>query len=153
MSREEEKESYERGVFLEFAKMAKLNINYETIKKGNEENNEPDILCEFMGKEWVGFELGRLTDTKLRKSINRWEPKNGEYIRTRDRSKEITKKKLSRKYNSSFPTELILYKENPIITPDNVIILTIQPICQSIAHNYKKIWYMGKEIEVLYEED
>ena len=152
MSREKEKETYERDVFLEFIKMAKLNIDHESIKKGNEDNNEPDILCELVSKETVGFELGRLTDSKLRKAINRWEPKNAEYIRTRDRSKEITKNKLNRKYNTSFPTELILYRENPIITPDNVIIPTIKPICQSIAHNYNKIWYMSKEIEILYEK-
>ena len=67
-------------------------------------------------------------------------------------AKEITKNKLNRKYSASFPTELILYKETPIITPDNIIIPTIKPICQSISHNYNKIWYMGKEIEILYEK-
>ena len=152
MNREKEKEDYERNVFLKFANLVELDIDYGSIRKGSKSNNEPDILCKFMSNELVGFELGRLTDAKLREMINRWEPRNGEYIRTRDHSKEITRKKLKRKYSASFPTELILYKESPIITPDNVILATIKPICQSIVHNYKKIWYMSKEIEILYEK-
>jgi len=151
MKREEQKETYEREIFLAFINMTNLDIDRESIKKGNEKNNEPDILCKLSSNEWVGFELGRLTDSKLRKAINSWEPVNGEYIRTRDRSADITKNKLNKKYNTQFPTELLLYKENPIITPDNVIIPTIKPMCQTSHHYYSRIWFMGKSVEILYE--
>jgi len=151
MSREETKESYEKEVFLNFVKMTNLHVNYETIKKGSENNNEPDIICKLKSNKWVGFELGRLTDKNLRQMVNKWEPINGEYLRTKDNSEEITNKKLNSNYSTEYPTELILYKENPIITPDNVIIPRIKPMCQKTHHNYSKIWFMGNDIELLYE--
>jgi len=152
MNREEQKEIYEKEVFLSFVKMANLDIDINSIKKGNENNKEPDILCKFNNGNWVGYELGRLTDSRLRETINSREPKNGEYIRTRDRSNDITKNKLSKKYSEQYPTELLLYRENPMITPDNVIITTIKPTCES-NHNYHKIWFMGDNIEILYENN
>jgi len=88
-------------------------------------------------------------DEKLAVIANRWEPINGEFTWTSDPSKRITKNKLSKKYNVPFPVELLLYKEHPIITPDDVIIPTIKPVCQ-IRHNYTRIWFMGSTIEVLY---
>lgn len=149
MNRQAEKDVYEREVFLKFLEMANLNIDRETVKNGDPHRNEPDILCEFVSGKWIGFELGRLTDPRLRQAVNRWKPVNGEYIRTNDPSRQIAKNKLSKKYDVTFPVELLLYKEYPIITPDNVILPTIKPLCQ-IKHNYSRVWFMGKNIELLY---
>lgn len=129
--------------------MANLDIDHKTIKNGDAEKKEPDILCKFISGEWIGFELGRLTDPILRQAVNRWEPVNGEYIRTSDPSRQIAEKKLNKKYGVTFPVELLLYKEYPIITPDNVILPTIEPACH-IKHSYSRVWFMGKSIELLY---
>jgi hypothetical protein len=152
MNREVEKNTYERGIFLKFLEMENLNIDHESIKNGNANEDEPDILCKFISGEWVGFELGRLTDPIIRKAVNRWEPINGEYIRTNDPSHKIAKKKLRKKYDVTFPVELLLYKEHPIITPDNVILPAIKPVCR-IKHNYSRVWFMGDSIELLYERN
>jgi hypothetical protein len=149
MNRETEKNIYERGIFLKFLEMANLDIDHETIKNGNANEDEPDILCKFISGEWVGFELGRLTDPRLREAVNRWNPINGEYIRTSDPSRQIAENKLSKKYGVTFPVELLLYKEHPIITPDNVILPTIEPVCH-INHSYSRVWFMGNSIELLY---
>ena len=49
-----------------------------------------------------------------------------------------------------YPVELLLYKENPIITPDNVILPTIRPVCD-MKHKYRRVWLMGDSVELLYE--
>jgi hypothetical protein len=97
-----------------------------------------------------GYELGRLVDPELAKAINRWEPRNAEYIRTSDPSAEIARRKIRKTYSVSFSVELLLYRANSIITPDDVVIPTLSPVC-NVKHNYTRVWYMGDGVEVLYE--
>ena len=139
MDRENEKSEYERKVFLHFLTLSGLDIKEDSIINGSPNKEEPDILCAYLDGKAVGFELGRLTNPELAAEVNSWDPENGKYIRTRDHSGEITRKKLDRRYNVSFPVELLLYRENPIITPEDVIIPTIKPICESHQHGYKRV--------------
>ncbi len=151
MNRERTKKEYEKAIFLHFLSLSNLEIATDSITSGNPNKQEPDILCKYIKGGTVGFELGRLTDPILSAEVNAWEPENGKYIRTKDHSGKITRKKLTREYQVSFPVELLLYRENPIVTPENVIIPSIRPICGSIQHGYKRIWFMGKTVEVIYE--
>ena len=150
MTREAQKAAYEREVFVRFLELAGLEVSRDSTVNGNATQNEPDLLCEYINGERVGFELGRLIDPNLAQAANRWEPRNGEYIRTSDPSGDIAQRKIKRTYSVSFPVELILYKENPIITPENVILPTIRPLCQ-MNHQYRRIWFMGNNVELLYE--
>ena len=49
-----------------------------------------------------------------------------------------------------YPVQLPLYKENPIITPHNVILPTICPVCH-MKHKYRRVWFMGDSVELLDE--
>ena len=150
MSRETRKAEDERTVLGGFLERSGVQIDRASIRSGNAALNEPDLICMYVGGGDVGFELCRLTDPNLRRSVNRWEPVNGEYVRTCDPSAEIARRKLEKTYSVQFPVQLLLYKESPIITPDNIIILTIKPLCGR-RHGYTTVWFMGKNIEVLYE--
>lgn len=130
--------------------LAGLEVSRNSIVNGSATQNEPDLLCEYTTGEKVGFELGRLIDPNLAQAVNRWEPKNGEYIRTNDPSGTIAKQKIKKIYSVSFPVELLLYKEYPIITPDNVILPTIRTVCR-MNHKYHKVWFMGNSVVLLYE--
>lgn len=150
MTREDQKAAYEREVLERFLDFSGLEVIRDSIVNGNATQNEPDLLCEYINGERVGFELGRLIDPNLAQAVNRWEPKNGEYIRTSDPSGAIAQRKIKQTYSVSFPVELLLYKENPIITPDNIILLTIRPVCR-MNHQYRRVWFMGDSVELLYE--
>ncbi len=150
MSREENKAKYEKNIFLTFLKASNLSINENTIRSGKHNQKEPDLLCEFKNGEHVAFELGRIRDPILSAAVNSWSPVNGEYIRTKDPTETIVIKKLKKKYEVLSPIELLLYKEAPIITPNDVLIPTIKSLCTSINHNYNRIWFMSNEIELLY---
>jgi len=150
MTREAKKAAYERVVFEKFLDLTGLEVSRNTVVNGNATQSEPDILCEYTNGDKVGFELGRLINPNLAQAVNQWEPKNGEYIRTSDRSGAIAKRKIKKIYSVSFPVELLLYKENPIGTPDNVIIPTIRPVCY-MNHKYHRVWFMGISVVLLYE--
>lgn len=150
MTREAQKAAYERKIFEKFIALAALDINRDSIAGGNATKKEPDFLCEYISGEKVGFELGRLIDPNLAQAVNRWEPINGEYIRTRDFSGIIARRKIKQTYSIAFPVELLLYKESPIITPDSVILPTIRPMCR-LNHRYRRIWFMSNLVELVYE--
>lgn len=142
MTREDRKANYERRVFERFLDGSGLPVKRSSIIKGRAASNEPDLIGELISDERVGFELGRLVDPTLAKAMNRWKLRDSEYIRTSDPSRAIARKKIKQTYSVPFPVELVLYKENPIITPDSVIIQTIRPICH-IRHKYRRVWFMG----------
>lgn len=150
MNREAQKTLYEREVFGKFLNVSGVDIDRDSIQTGNPNKKEPDILCQYTSGKKVGFELGRLVDPNLMRTVNQWEPKNGEYIRTSDPSTFIAQKKIKKTYSVSFPVELLLYKELLIITPDDVILPSIRPACY-LKHQYHRVWYMGSSLEVLYE--
>jgi hypothetical protein len=81
--------------------------------------------------------------------VNRWKPVNGEYVRTTDPTTDITRRKLDKSYLVEFSVELLLYKEQPIVTPDNVIIPRIVLECRRL-HAYARVWYMGSTLALIY---
>ena len=91
---------YEKEIFFNFLKLSGLKIETESVINGNPNKQEPDILCKYINGENIGFELGRLTDPLLSSVSNSWDPRNGEYIRTRDHSGDITSKKLNNAYSN-----------------------------------------------------
>lgn len=149
MDREEEKSAYQLEVFDQFLSRAPVKVETSSIRTGNANAREPDVLCVVADGTQVGFELGRITDPTLAALVNQWEPKNAEGTWTTDPSVTIVRRKLGKRYQVSCPVELILYTEQPLITPDDVLLPTIQPECQS-DHGYSRIWFMGQSIEVLY---
>lgn len=151
MTRQAQKATYEREVFSSFLDRSGLDINRDSIHSGDPALQEPDLICDYTGGKKTGFELGRLIDPNLAKVVNRWEPRNAEYVRTSDPSAEIARKKIKKKYAVAFPVELLLYKEHPIITPDDVILPTIEPVCH-MNHKYSRVWFMGDSIKLLYHE-
>jgi hypothetical protein len=150
MTREERKATYERGVFERFLDASGVPVKRVSLIQGRAAQNEPDLIGELISGERVGFELGRLIDPILAEAMNRRALESGAYIRTSDPSRAIARKKIKQTYSVPFPVELVLYTEDPIITPDDVIIPTIRPVCR-MRHKYRRVWFMGDSVETLYE--
>jgi len=47
MNREDEKAEYEKDVFYEFLGRSKLEIDRDSVKNGDPNQQEPDLLCRF----------------------------------------------------------------------------------------------------------
>lgn len=92
----------------------------------------------------VAFELVSITDSKIAQ-VNAGFVQPGEtHFYTSDPSERIIRSKLNKKYISEHRIELLIYTDQLVITPDDVIIPTIRPWIASIEHPFKSVWYMGE---------
>lgn len=57
------KEPYERAIFLQFAKLNGLIVDEATLRAGNADLQEPDVICDVAGLGAVGFELRRIAES------------------------------------------------------------------------------------------
>ena len=95
----------------------------------------------------IAFELVSLTDPMIAK-LNAAGPKFfwGAFS-TSDPSERIIRKKLHKSYETTARRiDLLVYTDGQLITPDDVIVPTILPWFDVIAHQFSCIWFMG-EIE------
>lgn len=140
MRSEQAKGAEEIKVFLRFLQAVELPIAASSIEK--RDPPEPDLRCVHATDGPVAFELAELCDSNLAKAIA---ARSEAYIRTSDPSARIISKKLRRKYTTNLPIELLCYTNGRIITPDNVIILTVAPYLQSWRHIFRRVWLLGRK--------
>jgi hypothetical protein len=107
LTRVAEKEAFELSVFNEFAKAAHLPVN----SPENSKPPRPDIRCLIDGDEhW--FELGRITDTKLAKTISvEWpkDPKPFSFAQKEPFVRIIKKKAKAQYQTDGRPLDLVLH--------------------------------------------
>ena len=140
MSSEYAKGEHEKAIFLRFLEASQLPIFRDSVEK--RAPPEPDIHCRHESEGALAFELVELCDPNLAKSIA---DASESYLRTSDPSLKIVSKKLSRKYESDAPIELLCYTEDRIITPDNVILPTIEPLLRAWRHVFRRAWLLGRK--------
>lgn len=145
MSHESEKKRHEKVVFCEFVTRSHCGVVEHSIVSGDHIKKEPDILCRTDSNNALGFELCGITDKNLMQVQKRWEPKNGEYIRTSDPVHKIVSEKLEKVYAVSCPVHLLIYR-NYVGTPDSLIVEQVQQTCEKARHSFASIWYMGREL-------
>jgi len=150
MNRESRKSEYQRSRFLLFLERSGVNIARDSIRDGIAARKEPDLICKYTDGSEVGFELGRIVDPMLSEVLNLKEPRNGEVTVTTDSSEAIVRRKLGKTYEVPFPVELLLHREDPNISTDDMIVPTIRPLCKE-EHGFVRVWYMGNAVECLYE--
>ena len=140
MRSERDKGDDEIDAFLRFVKAANLSIDVSTIEKRNPP--EPDLRCVHEVDGAIAFELVELCDPKMAKAQAEL---SGAYIRTSDPSTGIIAKKLSRKYKTNLPIELLCYTNGRIVTPDSHILLRVRPYLRSWRHVFRRAWLMGRK--------
>jgi hypothetical protein len=140
MRSEQSKGTDEIDVFLRFIRAANLPVVPGSVEK--RPPPEPDLRCIHSVDGKVAFELVELCDPNMARAISSL---SEGYIRTSDPSPRIVSKKLRRKYKTDLPIELLCYTNGRIVTPDNVIIPTVQPYLQSWRHTFRRAWLMGRK--------
>jgi hypothetical protein len=103
------KEAFELSTFVEFAKSAHLPVEAPE----NAKSPRPDILCQIGGEEhW--FELGRITDTDLARTISIPWPKDPtpfSFAQKEPLLRIIEKKAAAHYETNGRPVDLVLYFE------------------------------------------
>jgi hypothetical protein len=107
LTNDEEKEASELAVFRDFAKATGLAVLTST----NAKPPEPDIRCNIDGGVYW-FELGRITDPKLARAINRPKDLKAFSFDQKEPFVSIIQKKTKARYDvQGGPVDLVLYFE------------------------------------------
>lgn len=154
MRTEADKAGHEEKVFREFAsRVTRLRLDPGSIEKRSPP--EPDILCRDADQGFIAFELVELCDPNLAAEITRI-TKSGDTdpaaIWTSDPSGMVFTKKLSRRYQTDHPVELLCYTAGRIVTPDDGIIAELQHLAVAVAQSpFRRIWLLGDDCHLAYE--
>lgn len=140
---EAEKRKKEMRVFRDFLNKTKLGIDSDSIRSGDPENREPDIMVEAQSGSWIGYELTELCDSGLAEAVSGM---HSAAIWTDDPSARILDNKLSKSYLDGVDVNLLIYWDGRTITPDDVAIPTLKNELRGYnGSSFKEIWYLGEE--------
>jgi hypothetical protein len=134
-------------IFLEFIRSGNLSFDPSSVQKRNPP--EPDILCRATNGEDVAFELVEICDHNLARNRE-----HGAYIRTSDPSFDIVKNKLSKRYVTEAPIELLCYINGRVVSPDSFIAERVAVLFSETVFQYRRVWLFGRrEVRLLWEQN
>ncbi len=137
------KQKSEQAAFARF--VGRLGESDQWLSVSSRPEPEPDLLCIHATRGPVAFELVSLTDPSIAKIQAAGSKAWQEAFSTTDPSTRIVRNKLGKTYTSSARhIELLIYTDGQIITPDDMIVPTILPWFDAIAHSFSRIWFMGE---------
>ena len=155
MRNEQDKARVEKGVFREFAKRAGLRLVPQSIRKGDPDQGEPDILCEAEGEGPLAFELMELCAPDLARAMTAAE-KTGRGVFTwvgHNLESEIPKKR-DKIYRVDCPLELLLYTNGRAPLPDEVLRAKAEAVVPTLQRKFRRVWLLGSEsLELLFDRD
>lgn len=138
------KQQNEQRVFSRFAE--RLGTRSEWIGVESRLEPEPDLLCTHTTDGLIAFEVVSLTDPMIAELQAAGAKAFQGAFSTSDPSERIIRNKLHKSYQTSAGhMELLIYTDAQLITPDDVIVLTILPWFDAISHQFKRIWFMGEQ--------
>lgn len=143
---EQDKAEIELAVFREFLLASGLAIDPGSLRKGNPNDGEPDVLCE-ISSEPIAFELAEscapefpaaaAAAAKSEFGINfSW----GE-----DVSQYTLRNKLQKRYSVSYPLHLLLYAGRSAL-PDESIIGKLEPELENGLGQFESVWFFGERV-------
>lgn len=138
-----DKQQQEQAVFDKFVRRLGTDRVWHCVCSQPEP--EPDLLCTHVGEGLIAFELVSLTDEKIAQVQAAGSRAWNKAFWTADFSAVNIRNKLGKKYTTSaVRIELLVYTNGQIIPPDDVIIPTIKPLFDEVAHPFKRVWFMGE---------
>ena len=149
MATEYEKGLVELSIFEGFAEKAGLKIVSGSAKKTDPNKGKPDLFC-VIDTEPVYFELTEACAPDFVAATN-GSKRNGIISNWgNDVSEETVKKKLEKIYQVNGPVELLVYTAGRTGLADEVIIAKIQQVLNSGHGQFRRIWFYGENIKILY---
>jgi hypothetical protein len=138
-----EKQLNEQAAFMRF--IDRMGDKPDWTEVTSRPEPEPDLLCRHVQRGEVAFELVSLTDPRVAKVQAAGPKASTSVFYTADPSERIVRNKLHKNYVTNVDQlELLIYTDGQIITPDDIIIPTIEPLFDAIDHPFKRVWFMGE---------
>ncbi len=148
MTREQEKASREKQIFLDFIKESCLPIDAASVESRSP--SEPDILCRHEEEGFIAFELVELCDQEIAwtnaKAIRSEKGVSDFLWSAPDSFRQKIYKKLKKKYKTEHPIELLCYTDVRICTHDEAVIEIIQEIIGDKGFGpFRRVWLLGDD--------
>jgi hypothetical protein len=149
MGTEQEKGEIEVSVFREFIAQSRLPIVPTSVKKCIGQA-VPDIQCEFIGGELVAFELVEVCSSELAEKIA-YARAGGVFptMAVNSPVQKIIGNKISKRYQTELPIELLCYTNGRIIDPDDAILEYLRSALKKEAIcPFRRVWLLGEKSDV-----
>jgi hypothetical protein len=146
-SKAELKAESERKLFVLFAHALVWPTGAELIQSRPEP--EPDILYESPGGK-IAFELVENCSNNLAHNNAHLLDGTGKIIlNVSDPTIETIRRKISKRYASNYPIELLCYSSGRLATPNDLVTIRIRNEFETARQNpFRRVWYFGKRNEV-----
>ena len=148
MSRAAEKAERERCAFQKFIRMSKLPIVPESVE--SRPHPEPDILCLDAKEGYIAFELVEICEEGLARKLSAIGKEEFGFVRSRDPSWSVLRKKLRKSYRTGHPVELLCYVGRSL-SADSQVRATIQPMIDMYNGQFRRIWLLGDECHLIFD--
>ena len=120
MRNENDKYIIEKSVLISFSESSGLDIDLQSIYKGDPNLGEPDLFCSLEG-ESIYFELADCCPTEFAAAIAKSNGKGFASAYSGDGITEILRKKLKKVYKVEEPIDLLLYENGRNSLPDKIL--------------------------------
>jgi hypothetical protein len=147
MQTEARKGELELHIFLEFASRVGLSIVPSTVEKRSPP--EPDILCQLASGEFVAFELAEACAPEFAAAMSKSVRNNVASAEGQDVSAETVRNKLTKRYETTHPVELLLYTNGRTALRDSDIVFDVGPALSLGLGQFRRIWFMGDSVQQL----
>ena len=142
MRSEAEKGDAEISAFRAFVCLSGLSIDPNSVEK--REPPEPDLRCRHLDGRVVTFVVVRLVDESIAEVFAAGSAARTDAFRTADPSERMVRRKLTRKYETDFPIELLVYTDRRLITHDGIIVPILERVFASVPdHPFRRAWFMS----------
>ncbi|HEY1885439.1 MAG TPA: hypothetical protein VGG86_05220 [Roseiarcus sp.] len=141
-----DKPAHEIEVFKKFVAESGLPIDAATIE--NREPDEPDIRCVHDTDGPIAFELVQLTSPEIAKNVGD-QIKRGakpELNWTADPTEAAIRGKISKKYETDCPIELLCYTRWTVSLDDSILEMIERITSDQGLGPFRRIWLLGEEV-------
>ncbi len=143
MPTSQDKATREREIFMAFCDARGDRQAWTRIDSRPEP--EPDLLCTHVDQGDIAFELVAITDHRLAELASLGPRAKQSSVWTVDPTKQVIEKKLSRRYVTNAPIDLLAYHEGLTISTDDMIIPVLVDLAHTIQHPFRLLWYFGED--------
>jgi hypothetical protein len=147
MRTEDDKARTEIAVFREFATRCQLPIVQDSIRKGDPNSSEPDILCELDSGGPLAYELAEACAPEFASAQTRALKTGVEFTWGNDVSDKTVLSKIQKRYGVDCPVELLIYTNGRTALPEDAIAARIELVIQEHGQGqFERTWLMADHI-------
>mgnify|MGYP001555753577 CR=1 FL=1 len=152
MKTDSEKATVELAIFREFAKAANLDVVESSIRKGNADLGEPDVICEVRGRGQYAFELTEACAPEFAAAMTKTR-ETGDSVFTwgSDATTETVEQKTNKSYRVDCPVDLVVYTNGRTAFDrlNDILVPMIERALEKGAGVFHRVWLLAEGVTLV----